>query len=947
MPRISRFLQASLACTILLALPGWAAAQAASIVGVVQDASGAVLPGVTVEATSPGFTERRVAVSDASGRYALIDLRPGTYTVVFTLQGFQTFRREGVILQGSFAAQVNASMRIGAIEEAITVTAASPVVDVQSTRNQLVTTREILEQLPTARQMQGAAALVPGVVSYNSSSSAPGVQDFWVNRQSVRGSPTGDSNYRTDGMATNSMMIGTGSQPKSGGINDLTSEEIVYDAGGISAEYASGGIRANAIPKEGTNRFSGTIRALGQRPSWQGDNLTAELANSISAVNKIDYNWETNFALGGPIQTDKLWFYLAFRMNKFNLLNTNQFWPDGRQADSGGHINPNGSARITYQMSEKDKLAATYQGSTSLIDRYDNDSRTSPEAGFSVGAPVNWSGALKWTSVRTNRLLLEVGQSYSVASYEYQYQTSVGPNEVSHFNLTTGRRTVATAAPVYDLNQTINTVANASYVTGSHNVKVGANLVMGTERQQNLYHAGILQLNFLNIGGVETPVAITVTNTPIDSHNDVKGSLGLFLQDTWTRNRLTLIAGGRFDYLNAALPAQTMPAGPFVPVRNSDAISCVPCWSNWTMRVSGAYDLFGNAKTAIKMAVGQYVSSELMTVAASVNPMRRATDTRSWTDLDGNGTAVDAFGDIQRAEIGPSGNANFGLPAGANSWDPNTPRSTDWEESVLIQHELLTGVSLSAGYYLHQYNDLQVIKNNAVDPNTDFTPFTIVGPADPKLPGGGGEVITQYNLVPGKLGAVDTVRTLSTNTRKYRGFEVSVNARLPRGAFAFGSVTTERTATTDCDVTNSDPNNNRFCDQTPPYQSQVKLAGGTPLPFGVQLSGSITVRPGASIAANYSYNSAIAGVALTGGGSRSVNLVDPTVLFYDSIKSVDARLARSFRFGQKRAQIFLEIYNLPNLSTVLQVNTAYGPQWLVPTVVTQARRLQLGGQFDF
>jgi hypothetical protein len=935
---------------VILTTPGTASAQArASIVGLVIDSSGGVLPGVAVEATNPQSNETRSVVSDASGRYTIADLRPGTWVVVFTLQGFQTVRREGIVLEGSFAASVNATMNVGSLQEAITVTSASPVVDVQNTGNQLVTNRSVLEQLPVTRQLQSGASLVPGVVSYNSSSSAPGVQDFWVNTQSVRGSPTGDSNYRTDGMATNSMMIGTGSQPKSGGINDLGQEEVVYDAGGLSAEFASAGIRADTIPREGTNRYTATFRALGQPRGWQNDNLTAELSRSISAVNKIDFNWETNSAVGGPIVQDRAWFFVAFRLNQFNLLGANQFWPDGRQADSGGHVNPNGTARITWQPTQRNKVAITYQGSTSLIDRYDNDSRTSPEAGFSVGAPVNWSGAVKWSSPITSRLLIDAGQSVSLASYQYKFQSTVGPYEVSNFNLTTGRRTVATHNPVYDLNRTNNTVLNVSYVTGSHALKTGINFVSGWERQENEYHGDMSELLFLNINGVPTAASVVVRNSPVRGFANANASIGTFVQDKWTVGRLTLIGGGRFDYLNAEVPAQSLPAGNFVTARETPEITCTPCWSDWSIRFSAAYDLFGNGKTALKAAVGKYVSSELMSIAAAVNPMRTQSDTRNWNDIDGNRRAIAANGSVQFEEIGVSNNRNFGLPRGTAQFDPNTPRPTDQEESVLLQHELFSGVSISAGYYHHTYNDLALTRNTAVDPDLDFTPYTVIGPANTNLPGGGGERITQYNLVPGKLGLVNAVRTFSeTNYRRYHGIEFTANARLPRGGFAFGSLTTERTASNSCDVANNDPNNRRFCEQIPPFRSMLKLAAGYPLPFGIQASGSVNLRPGGPIAATYSFNSATVGVALTGGGSRSVNLADPTELFYDHIKTIDARVARSFSLpSSRRLQLFLEIFNLPNLSTVLQVNTAYGPNWLTPTVIAQGRRFQMGGQIDF
>jgi hypothetical protein len=184
-----RRLRSRVSCSVIAALGMLVAASAvaqerASIVGQVVDSTGAVLPGVSVEASSPVLIERtRTAVTDGSGRYAIIDLRPGEYAVTFELQGFNRVRREGIVLEGAFAAQVNASLSVGAVAETVTVTGSSPVVDVQSTQNQAVLNRDILNVLPAARTMQGGAGLVPGVSFYS--------QGF-VSSMSVHGSATAD-----------------------------------------------------------------------------------------------------------------------------------------------------------------------------------------------------------------------------------------------------------------------------------------------------------------------------------------------------------------------------------------------------------------------------------------------------------------------------------------------------------------------------------------------------------------------------------------------------------------------------------------------------------------------------------------------------------------------------------------------------------------------------------
>jgi hypothetical protein len=207
-------------------------------------------------------------------------------------------------------------------------------------------------------------------------------------------------------------------------------------------------------------------------------------------------------------------------------------------------------------------------------------------------------------------------------------------------------------------------------------------------------------------------------------------------------------------------------------------------------------------------------------------------------------------------------------------------------------------------------------------------------------------VITMYNLNPALLGASDTVSTYSTeNTRVYNGLEVSVNARLPRGGFLLGGITTERTATNDCDVVTA--NSLRFCDHTPPFRTLYKLSGGYTIPYDIQLSGSLQAIPGNDIGASYSFNSATAGVALTGGGTLSVALIEPDTKFYDYNTQIDFRVARAFRMGDRRIQAYMDIFNLLNASTVVSLNQTYGTSWLNPLVVMQARRLQFGARFDF
>ena len=194
-----------------------------------------------------------------------------------------------------------------------------------------------------------------------------------------------------------------------------------------------------------------------------------------------------------------------------------------------------------------------------------------------------------------------------------------------------------------------------------------------------------------------------------------------------------------------------MPARDFAPVEN------VPNWNDWAVRLGVAYDLFGTGKTALKGNVSKYVAGMSLGLTSPFNPLALKNERRSWQDLDGNGSALDANGNAQYNEIGPAQDANFGLASGATRLDPNLPRDYNWQESVTIEHELRPGVSVGGGYYRRQFYNLRWTDNLLVDPDRDYTPFTITVPLDSRLPDGGGEVITLYNLNPAKLGQVENV----------------------------------------------------------------------------------------------------------------------------------------------------------------------------------------------
>ena len=300
-------LQVWLVCVVLA--PAAAYAQA-SIVGTVRDSSGAVLPGVTVEAASPALIEKvRIAVTDSTGQYRIENLRPGVFTVTFTLPGFSVVRREGIELTGSFVASVNGELRVGSVEETITVTGETPVVDVQSTLRQRVLTQEVLEALPAGRVVTALAGVTVGVTANRD---VGGMLGDGQGAGGLQARGVEDSRVLVGGVATNTSYRITQGAPNVGAY-----QEIVVDTGGVDAEQAWGGVHVNIIPREGGNTFRGVFVGALANESLSSDNFTQELKDrGLSAPNTLKQLLDINPTFGGPILRDKLWFNTAARYSR-------------------------------------------------------------------------------------------------------------------------------------------------------------------------------------------------------------------------------------------------------------------------------------------------------------------------------------------------------------------------------------------------------------------------------------------------------------------------------------------------------------------------------------------------------------------------------------------------------------------------------------------------------
>ena len=321
--RMPTLLRSLLVLACCLWLPATAFGQA-SITGTVKDTSGAVLPGVTVEASSPALIEKvRTVVTDGTGQYRVVDLRPGTYAVKFSLAGFKTFERSGVELMGSFTALVNAELTVGALEETVTVSGQVPIVNVQSANKEANLTKEIIDAIPTSRRTHTLAVLLPGVSTAGGTQMMAGSQDVCGDRGAtamllaIHGSRGVDNLYRLNGIAVNSNRTTTP-------FNVASMQEVSIETSAVSAEEPSGGVRVNMIPRDGGNTFAGSFFGSYVNEHIQSDNFTDDLkARGLLAPNKIKGQYDINPGYGGPLSRDRLWFFGSVRYRSRPL----RSWP--------------------------------------------------------------------------------------------------------------------------------------------------------------------------------------------------------------------------------------------------------------------------------------------------------------------------------------------------------------------------------------------------------------------------------------------------------------------------------------------------------------------------------------------------------------------------------------------------------------------------------------------
>jgi outer membrane receptor protein involved in Fe transport len=928
-----------------------------AINGKVSDATGGVLPGVAVTVTSPSMQGVRTEVTNESGDYRFPGLPPGDYRLTYELPGFGTVVREGVRVSIGFTATVNIELRVAALEETVTVSGESPVVDISSTTTATAFSQERLSSLPNARDFWTVLAATPAIA---------------VNRIDVGGSAagtqTGYAAYDTKQDQHRPMVEGivnTEGTSAAGFYYDYGAiDEVAVQTKGHTAEMPWPGVWSNFVAKSGGNEYRGKIYADYQSKNIQRSNIddsavflcpSSRCGNlQPSDLNRLESYHDVNGDLGGYLKRDRLWWYGSLRDQNIKVLLPN--FPV-KAFETGLR---NISAKATYSLSQASKITLFGMwGLKHQPNRLDT---------FAVGATAArhtsedstwrqryWGHTYKggYEKVLSDRSYLELrGGQFRYVWPNFRHSQEPAFADIGNQLVSGGNRDGWYRTP--SRNQVAGSLTYfRSGPAGEHNLKVGGEWFRETfTDERGRGGIGSVPGDVLHILNNGVPAEVYLFASPSISEQGLRTD-GLYVQDTWRVGRnLTLNLGVRYDRYKSFLPEQQgPPVGPFNAVQLTfPEVGNVITYNHFAPRVGVIYDLTGRGQTVLKANFGHYYWNPGVTIAQNVNENSLDWFRRyRWTDVNGNG----------RYDPGEEGVIIQQRGGAATAFlDPNLKNTRTSEAAAWVEHELVPGIAVHAGYVYRKLTNFRVLTNE----NRPFSAFNIpvtirdpgpdgvLGTADdgPGLPG--------FNLNPANLAL--PVRNLMTNLPgdgDYHTIEISVSKR-QSGRYSVQASFSNRwnsdhetgyfgqnlrsltTPANPNEMINTDNGRYKFTLWT------AKVNGSVDAGWGVRVTPALRLQQGQAYGRTF-----LAGAAHgINYGSQRILAEPLNTRRQDNIVILDVRAEKFFPMANaRRFGVFADVYNLTNSAAAQNITWGSGSAFEQPVSIIGPTIMRFGVKLDF
>ena len=953
----------ALVASALMIVVGTSAAaqqQTGEIYGRAADKSGAVLPGTTVTVAGPGLIQPRVSVTSETGSYRAPELPIGTYSVTFELPGFRSMVMQDIRVTIGFRAQVNGALELSSVQETVTVTGESPIVDTRETGTSTTFNLETMRDIPSARDPWVMLERTPGITMdrANVGGNQSGQQSGYISR----GASTGNNKWSIDGVDITDMAA-TGASPIYYDFDML--EEMQVSTGGADVTQQTGGVGINLVTKSGTDRFKGSGRYLITDAKFVADNITPELkAQGAGAGAPIQNIKDYGFDVGGPIVKGKLWYWGSYGTQDIKV-GVVGFYNQTPECRPGGvAINPRTAEtellrsclstdlttlnnynwklsyvpftnnRLTFQNTWAEKVRnARDAGDTRPIETTYRQKAVSSDLGrfgWLTGPSPFWK--LGDQHVISDRWLIDVVAAHLGNNFVLDFHED-GLRDVQARQETTtliwGRSFQASTF----LRPTNSIDVNSSYflpnaLGGDHAFKVGYRL--RTAHSTSLNHrGGFIDARFTN--GVANSADIW-RDQYSESHLNTQA---FYLADTFTKNKLTLNLGFRVDRQDDEALAAPVPANPFFPslmpsidFKGADA---GVVWTDFSPRVGVTYDLTGNGRNVIstsyatyygQMAPGQLSNQLAATSAVFVR--------YPWTDTNG-----DAF--VQANEV----NTTVPFLSKSVAYDPANPTNSasptrvdpdvknDRTREFIVGFDRQIGGQMAVGgsYIRRKYDQfLWNDRDNFTSANYVAVPFQATTcPAGARC-----EAVTYYQpnvLIP----SPNVYTNIPDRYRDFNGFELTFQRR-HSNSWSASSSFAYNNAIDRWDSANAyeDPTN---IDKLNGFQYAPESAGSgiggifTNAKYLFKVNGRYTAPWGINLAANYQarqgypYLQTILSPNRANGAGTVQTQLDPLgELRLDNLHTVDFRVDKSLRFGAVTLVPAFDVFNLTNANTVQAIN---------------------------